>query len=346
MIEGQSGTPNLKRMAYRSLRMALQIACFVVSFLAATASWGLAPGAGHPKIELRRDDAAGRLAVLVGGREAFVYQHAPDLDLPHYWPLNSPAGKCMLVERTEPYPHHRAFWIADTVRFTGGREVSVYNGLYSGVKLGDNDFGPPFRDHVRHLKFTRLAANGGRAEIDAELVWEMDGNTPVLRETRRLRVEALGGGEYFLDLAFTLTADFGDVDFVSDEVHYAWPFLRLETRWSGDNGGRLITDTGSEGEEATNLKPALWLDYSNTVEGETAGIAVFQWPDGRAHRWLTRKYGCFGPRRPDDRSGKPFILKQGESLSQRVGVLVHKGDVKSGRVADRYRMFAGNKRLK
>ena len=291
------------------------------------------------RIELRRDDAGGRLAVVIDGREAVVYRYAPTLDLPHYWPLNSPGGKSMLVGKTEPYPHHRSFWIADTVRLNGGREVSVYNGLYSGVKSGKKDFAPPFRDHVRHLKFTRLDAKDDRAEIGAELLWEMDKSVPVLKEARRLRVEALGAGEYFLDLDFALTAAFGDVEFVSDEVHYAWPFLRLETRWSGDAGGRLITDTGAEGEEATNLKPARWIDYSNTVEGETAGIAVFQWPDGREHRWLTRKYGCFGPRRPDDRSGQPFTLNKGGSITQRVGILVHRGDAVAGKVPERYRVY-------
>lgn len=294
-------------------------------------------GAKAPKIELRRDDAAGRLAVLIAGREAFVYQYAPTLDLPHYWPLNSPGGKSMLVEKTEPYPHHRSLWIADTVRLNGGREVSVYNALYSGVKTGGKDFGPPFRDRVRHVRFTHVDALGPRAAINDELVWEMDGGRPVLKETRRLRVEALGNGEYLLDLAFTLTAAYGDVEFVSDEVHYAWPFLRVETRWSG--GGRLTNDAGAGGEQATNLKPARWIDCSNTVAGETAGIAVFQWPDGREHRWLTRQYGCFGPRRPDDRSGKPFTLRKGESISQRVGILVHAGDAAAGGVAARYKLY-------
>ena len=303
-------------------------------FLVAAGAW-----AGAPKIELRRDEAAGLLAVIIDGREAFVYQYAPTLDLPHYWPLNSPGGRSMLVEKTEPYPHHRAFWVADTVRLNGAREVSVYNGLYTGVKTGEKDFGSPFRDHVRHVRFTHLDASGSRAAINAELVWEMDDRVPVLRETRRLRVEALGGGEYFIDLLFTLTAAYGDVEFMSDQVHYAWPFLRLETRWSGNSGGRLITDAGAEGEEATNLKPARWIDYSNTVEGETAGVAVFQWPDGFEHRWLTRKYGCFGPRRPDDRSGKPFVLRKRDSISQRVGVLVHRGDVSTGKVADRFKLY-------
>jgi hypothetical protein len=172
----------------------------------------------------------------------------------------------------------------------------------------------------------------------------MDGRQAMLEERRHVVVQALGEGEYLLDMTFTLFATGGDIEFVSDDVHYAWPYLRLQTRWSGENDGTITASNGATGQEATNLKAALWIDYSNTVEGETAGVAIFQWPDGPEHRWLTREYGCFGPRRPDDRSGKPFMLKKGESIAQRVGVLVHGGDVKTGRIAERYRQYVEGKR--
>ncbi len=314
----------------------MPVPCFV---LLAIVLWLPLRGIDTPKVEIRRDDAAGRLQILIGGREALVYQYAPSLDLPHYWPLRSPGGKNMLVQQTEPYPHHRSFWFADTVRLDGGREASFYNAFYSGHKTGENIYEPPFQDHIRHLRFTRLEAKGERSIVDAELIWEMDGNTSVLKEERRLIIHTLGDGEYFLDLTFTLTSAYGDVEFMSDDVHYAWPYLRLEKEWSGENGGKLITDAGAAGQEATNMKVARWIDYSNSVSGETAGVAVFQWPDGKEHRWLTREYGCFGPRRPDVQSGKPFTLNKGESINQRVGVLVHKGDLKEGRVAERYELF-------
>ena len=303
--------------------------------------WPVFSLADTPQVELRRDDAAGHLQILIDGREALVYQYAPTLDLPHYWPMNSPSGKNMLVQRTEPYPHHRSFWFADTVRLNGGREVSLYNAFYSGRKTGENMYAPPYRDHIRHLRFTRLEAKGGIAAVDTDLIWEMDGDTPILKEERRLTVYALADGEHFLDLTFKLTSAYGEVEFISDDVHYAWPFLRLEKLWSGEEGGTIITDTSATGQEATNMKVARWIDYSNTVAGETAGVAVFQWPYGKEHRWLTRDYGCFGPRRTDERSGKPFNLKKGESITQRVGVLVHRGDSKEGRVAERYELFVG-----
>jgi hypothetical protein len=293
-----------------------------------------------PQVTLDRDDASGTLAVLIGGREAIVYQYGQTLDLAHYWPMRSPSGKNMLIEKTEPYPHHRSFWFADTVRPEGGeRDVSFYNALYGGVKTEAGDYGPPFRDRIRHVSFTRLEAGAGRAEIDAELAWEMDGGRTVIDERRLLIVHGLGGGEYLLDLTFSLTASSGDVQFQSDDVHYAWPYLRLDPAFSGEKGGRITSDTGAAGQEATNMKPALWIDYSNTVDGVAEGVAVFQWPDGREHRFLTREYGTFGPRRPDDLSGRPFTLEKGGSISQRVGVLVHKGDVAGGRVRERYEKY-------
>jgi hypothetical protein len=164
-----------------------------------------------------------------------------------------------------------------------------------------------------------------------------------LKETRRLVIHALGSGEYLIDASFALSPAEVAVEFRSDDVHYAWPYLRLQTRWSEDAGGRITADNGATGQAATNMQAAKWIDYSNTVEGETAGVAVFQYPDGFDHRWLTREYGCFGPRRPEALSGKPFILVPGMVLRQRVGILVHSGDVMNGKVAERYGGYIGNR---
>jgi len=290
------------------------------------------------RIQLQRDDEKGRLSVVIDGREAFVYQYARTLDLPHYWPLNSPSGKNMLVQKTKPYPHHRAFWFADTVKLDEGRKVSLYNALYSGKNRND----PPYRDHIRHVGFGALKAEGAHAVVETDLVWEMDNDKRLLDEHRSMRIEALGKGEYFLDITFALTAAYGDVQFASDAVHYAWPYLRINDSFNGQHGGTISDDKGKTGQKATNMKVALWIDYSNTVEGKTEGLAVFQYPDGKDHKWLTREYGTFGPRRHDERSGKPFTLKKGETLSQRVGILVHNGSVKAGRVAERYREYVAS----
>lgn len=306
-------------------------------------SLALNPLSVQRTIELRQDDEAGRLHIIIDGQEAFIYQYARWLDIPHIWPLNSPSGKNMLVQQTDPYPHHRSFYVADTVRLDGKREVSTYNALYSGQLIGTESYGPPFRDHIRHEKFTRLETDGNRAVIDTKLIWEMDSDIPVLEEQRHLVIHTLGKGEYLVDMTFELIAAYGNVEFVSDDVHYAWPFVRMHPHFSGENGGTISADNGTTGEANTNMKVAQWTDYSNTVEQITEGLTVFQFPDGKEHRWLTREYGIFGPRRPDEQNGKPFTLEKGKSITQRVGILVHTGDVNAGRVAERHKQYIQGK---
>lgn len=297
-----------------------------------------------PDIELKPDDTNGRLQILIGGKEALVYVCGTNVDLPHFYPVRSPSGKSITVEQTEPYPHHRSFWFADTVQLEGQRQVSFYNALYSGVGDKKNPK-PPFRDHIRQVAFTKQRSGDGKAELDAKLLWEMDdGKIPVLDESRQMRIVALGDGEYFLDLHYTLTASYGDVTFRSDAVHYAWPFIRLNDDFSAKGGGVLVNSEGQIGQTNTNMKVAQWVDFSRTGAKEVEGLAMFSHPSNEhPHTWLTRDYGCIGPRRVEAKSGKPFTLKKGETIQTRAGVLVHKGDVKSGRVAERYQAYVAGK---
>jgi len=295
---------------------------------------------GASRVQFACDDAKGEFRVLIDGKEAIVYQYGDQNDMAHYYPVRSPSGKSMTVQKTDPYPHHRSFWFADRVSLEGQRQVSFYSALYS--KKDKNDPDSPYADRIRHVEFVKEETNGSEATVDAQLVWEMDlGKTPVLDELRRMRVVALGEGEYFFDLTFTVTATYGNVTFTSDWVHYAWPYIRMNKQFNVQDGGGTITSSeGGVNQKETNGKPARWMDYSSTVDGETEGMAVFSHPDnGYPHKWLTRDYGTFGPRRTDEKSGKPFTLKKGESIEQRVGVLVHRGDVKAGKVAERYGQY-------
>ena len=300
------------------------------------------PAGADEKVKLLRDDDAGQLAVSIDGREAIVYRYGSQVDLPHYYPLRSPSGKSMTVQHPDPYPHHRSFWFGDKVHLEGERDVSFYSCLYSCADRGDPK--PPFRDHVRHVEFMPPEGPAGEPVVETKLLWEMDNDKPVLDELRRMRIVPLGDGECFFDVSFTVTASYGDVTFTSDWVHYAWPYIRMNTTFSVDGGGTITNSEGGINQAGTNGKPATWVDYSNTVEGETEGLAVFSHGDNQQpHWWLTRDYGCFGPRRIDAKSGKQFTLPKGQSLSRRVGVLVHKGDVRGGQVAQRYEAYVKGK---
>ncbi len=315
--------------------------CMVTIIVGSGAIAGEGPAADAQRIRLVKDDTDGALQVLIGGKEAFVYRYGAKEDLAHYWPVRSPSGRSMLVEHPKQYPHHRSFWFADTVKLEGKRQVSFYNAYYSrkpGLKT------PGYPDRVRHKEFLSLEATGKTATVNAALVWEMDGSTPVIDERRDMRIVALRDGAYFLDITFTVTAAHGDVTFVSDWVHYAWPYLRMNDTFNVAAGGTITNSEGQVNQKGTNGKAARWVDYSNTVAGTAEGLAVFSHTDNpQPHKWLTRDYGCFGPRRIDARSGKRFTLKNGQSLKRRVGVLVHTGDVTTGNVAEHYEAYIQGK---
>jgi len=304
------------------------------------------------KIEFKDDKKASAQTVLIDGAEAFVYRYGDDLEVPYFYPVRSPSGKLMTLEiadakKKQSYPHHRSFWFTDKIQLAGQRDVNFYSAYYGRVDRKNPQ--SPFRDRIKPVKFlvpeTSVEKGKSVARPGMKLVWQADRKPAYLDETRDMRIVALGKGEYFLDITFTVTASYGDVRFTSDSVHYAWPYLRMHPQFSVSRGGKITNSEGGENQKGTHNKVAKWVDYSGAVGGVTEGLAIFSHPENdHPHKWLTRDYGCFGPRRIDKRSGnRKYVLKKGQSLKRRVGVLVHRGDVKGGEVSKRYEMYAGGK---
>lgn len=315
-----------------------------------------AAAADAARVMFKEDDEKGKLSILVDGKEAMVYCYGEAVELPHYYPVNSPSGKSLTVEYPDPkvknsWPHHRSLWFADTVKLAGQRQVSFYNAYYTRVV--PNDVTSPARDRIRQVEFLPGPAAGAQAQMTMRLLWEMAEDPkaktdikrlPVLDELREMRVVALDGGDYFVDWKFTVTASYGDVEFCSDAVHYAWPFVRINPEFAVDKGGTMTNSEGGVNQKGTCDKPAHWVDDSNTVKGATEGLAMFSHPDnGWPTPWLTRDYGTLGVRRLADQSGKRFTLKKGDKMVTRAGMLVHRGDAKDGRVAERYQEWVEGK---
>lgn len=289
----------------------------------------------HP--EIKHDEAASQLSVLVDGETAVIYQYGSQYALPHYWPLRSPSGKLLTVQHPEPYPHHRSVWIADRVQKTGGPEVDFYH-CWKNYRQQDSP-ASGFRHFIEHRRFGKVELEGDIARVAAELRWVVDESDPVLDERRELRVVALGDREYRVDLRWELRASYGDVRFLSDAVHYAWPFVRMHSQFSVDSGAVMTNDRGGRNQKETDGKPALWIDYSATFDGISEGLSLFIPSDDGPRKWLTRDYGTFGPRRVDSLNGVPFQLSQGESLVGEAALLVHRGDATTGQVAKRYEEY-------
>jgi hypothetical protein len=291
--------------------------------------------ADPPKLMLMEDHPQeGYLSFHVSDVEVMRYQYGSKWALPHIWPLRSPSGKDLLVQKTEPFPHHRSLWIADKLQFEDGPVIDYYHEWKNLIDADDPSKG--HHRYIRHNKIDGIYSSSdsgdlggkGLVKADIELSWIAHGE-PIMDQTTHYTVVDHENGEYALHMDWEFRAVYGDVHFKSDWVHYGWPFLRMGDAFKGDSGGTITVDDGRSGQEATNEKYASWLDYSNTVDGVTEGLAVYTPNDGLQRKWLTREYGTFGPRRQDHLSGKPFTLKKGESMSGSAIIFVHNGGVEA-----------------
>jgi len=316
-----------------------QVLLAVGMLFAAAGSATSAACARESRVELVQDDAAGTLTIRINGSEALVYQYADTLDTPHFWPVRSPSGKLLTSQHPprDRFPHHRSLWIVDKIKLVGGKTVDFYHSWKNQAKPHDPN--SPFQHRIRHKGFTKTEVVNNKAVVEMNLVWEMDRKTPVLDQSDRVVVYALEAGQYLVDMSFQLTASYGDVKFESDATHYAWPYVRMHPRFSGEQGGKIVDDQGRTGQEGTNFKYARWMDYSNTVDGVTEGLAMLSHPSNGRHQWLTREYGTWGPRRADKFSGTHFTLAKGESIGGRFGIFVHQGDSQTGKVAEQFQSY-------
>ncbi len=293
---------------------------------------------GH-RVRLQYDKDAHTVSVQIDGQEALVYQYGPTDGLAHYYPVRSPYGQSMTVQYPQVWPHHRSFWFADNVGLEGKPAIHFYNAWLLREK--DDDDENIFPHRIRNTQFLAETRHGDTLTWTKKLLWEMNFEIPVLDEYRTVRIVPLGRGEYFLDMTFVVTASYGNVVFDSDWSHYAWPYVRMNKDFNvEDGGGRIVNSEGGINQAQTDRQEAVWVDYSCDVDGKTSGLSIFSHPDNRQpHKWLTRNYGTFGPRRTDDKWGTPFTLDKNESLVRRVGILVHRGDVQSGQVQQRYAAY-------
>ncbi len=88
------------------------------------------------------------------------------------------------------------------------------------------------------------------------------------------------------------------------------------------------------------------MDYSGQVNERTVGLSLFDHPGNRPRaRWHVRDYGLFSANPFGQKVFKvvdgpaPVALEPGRTLMFRYAVLVHPGDVETGRVNQRFEAY-------
>lgn len=129
--------------------------------------------------------------------------------------------------------------------------------------------------------------------------------------------------------------------------------VRLREEFRLDRGATMLNSGGATG-KAIWGQPAEWTDYSTQVNGKTYGVAILSHPKNlrQPAGWHARPYGLnsanpfavssFAEEKGGQRGA--YTLEAGNPLVLRYRVLIHDGDAKQARIAERYAAYAKGKK--
>jgi len=288
--------------------------------------------------EITCERSAAGVVVKIDGR-LFTEYLTKSGTKPALWPLVGPTGKPMTRDyplrdrdgEKKDHPHQRSLWFS--------------HGNVNGIDFWAEQGKPGTLGAIRHLKFLKIA-DGRPAVIVAQNAWLDPKGKKVCEDERTLRFNADDAARW-IDFDIVLRATDGAVTF-GDTKEGAFG-VRVAESMSVDakRGGKIVNSRGQTNDAAWGQRAA-WVDYHGPVEGQTVGIAIFNHP--RSFRfptpWHVRGYGLFAANpfglgafsNEKERGGA--TLRPGETISLRYRVLLHRGDERDGRVAERYAEYA------
>lgn len=258
---------------------------------------------------------------------------------PIIWPIVGPGGQAMtrqypmgdaLEGEERDHPHHRSLWFNHGI-------VNGHDFWLEPRRNGEQNV-------IAHREFT-AAESGVPAKVVARNDWK-SGDEKICEDERTILFGVDAHGRW-IDFAVEVTATEGDVTF-GDTKEGAFG-LRVPGTMSVDahKGGKIRNSRGQKDAVAW-AQPAEWVDYSGPVDGQPAGIVVFEMPDSFRHptRWHVRTYGLFaanpfGNRDFDADNQGAVTLKKGEKLGLHYRVLFYEGEMSDGQLASIYKEYAG-----
>ena len=279
-----------------------------------------------------------KVKVEVNGK-LFTEYNFKNVRFPYFYPVVGPSG--FNITRRWPmeegeneqkdHPHHRSLW------FTHGA-VNGCDFWTDGDRNGK----------IIHDKFLEISSGPDSGIIKSQNKYVTADGTLVCTDTRTHRFYSAGEGQ-IMDFEVTIHASEGEV--VLGDTKEGSMALRLAPtlRLRGSVGQGHIVNSEGVRDNDTWGKRAAWCDYYGPLNGETVGVAIFDNPKNPKHPtwWHVRDYGLFAanPFGVSDFENKPkgtgnITIPQGESLTFKYRIYIHKGDQEQGKVAERYKEYA------
>jgi hypothetical protein len=289
--------------------------------------------------------------VAIGSRPFTTYYFDPAQAKPYLQPLRSAKGTVVTrgfpIGNDVPEQHQK-----DRSLEPHQRDLYFAHGDINGLNFWAEEafrrfYGQeplPFgRTVLRALEDVKSGAESGT--LGAQFTLEGPGPTIIGSETQ-LFTFAGDRSTRTIDGAFTLRADHGPMT-IHDTKEGTFA-IRVAPELNSPPG-HMVNSKGGEGEPAIWGKPAEWVNYDGTINGEPVGIAIFDHPANLRHptTWHARGYGLFSVNpfglrafTGDPKQDGSYTIPQGGTLTLRYRVLIHEGDYKQAGVADAYRKYA------
>jgi hypothetical protein len=333
-----------------SMRFGLAALICWIGVLAAC-SGSLSPAADKAdRVTLQR--AADHLDFLIAGRLVGRYQIGASLAKPYLWPLLAPGNVAITrawpMEPANPggstdHPHQKSAWFCHGDVIPEGLEIKQKIRGVKGV-----DFWSEAKGHGRivctDVGSPQKHADGIRVSTRNE--WQTADGRKIMDETRVLHLHDLGQAWLFV-FDIDLTASVAPIVF-GDTKEGSFGVRVSDSISVAKGKGKIQNAEGKTAETNCWGRLSAWCDYSGTIDGQPAGIALFDDPQNRSPAcWHVRGYGLMAAN-PFGRAHSfpamegrtdPVRLNKGEHLRLRYGLLLHRGDAGSGQVAEMYRRF-------
>ncbi len=318
----------------------------------------LAADTGPVSIQVEEGKA---ITFKLGDQLVTRYHLAPTVAKPYFWPVLAPGNLAVtrawpmndaLADDAKDHVHQKSIWFCHGDIIPEGIEIKS---LIKGVKGVDFWSEAPGAGKIVCVKVGEPKIEGDKGSVTTINEWRTATGKKILTETRTISLHNLGGTP-LLVLDIDLHADVYPITF--GDTKEGSMGVRVRTSLTEKSGKGLLTNAEgktTEGSAGNKAKKGVWglvsdwCDYSGPVDGKEAGIAVFADPaNALKSAWHSRGYGLmaanpFGRAHSGfpDQVGKNDLVKlgKGEHLRLRFGILLHAGDVKAGKVAERFQQF-------
>lgn len=288
------------------------------------------------------------------GKELVTRLHLANYAKPIFWPLLAPNGAALTRDwpmaprddsKLNDHPHQKSAW------WCHGDIIPEGIGFKSPIKNVEGvDFWSEAKGHGVQVvtRATEMMQRKGGVTVVLRIEWRTADGQKILDETRTIDFYDFGKARLIVMRsslsASVCTIIFGDTKEGSFGVR-----VNDVIRADKVGKGKLTNAEGKVGEKDCWGQFSAWCDYSGPIGDKEAGIAILADPKNpHPTAWHSRGYGLMAAN-PFGRSkagfpatkGKTDLVKieKGRSLEFRYGLLLHDGDVDSGRVAEHYRRF-------